>query len=146
MQQDNSSYTVTSPDLLLTNDGISVLISSTNSSLVNNIKALYEKYIETSIVFNIQSTPTTENSISWLWYVSGHVDMMIVYLDTCAWVDVWTALIKKQDDNHSVIFISEKNKKREAVRLINATSSYIILKDVYEFDHYLKAQLGIYEQ
>lgn len=145
MQQDNSSYTVTSPDLLLTDDGISVLISSTNTQLVDDIKALYEKYIESSIVFNIQNSPTTENSISWLWYVSGPVDMMIIDLDTCAWIDVCTALLKKQDENHSVIFISEKNKKREAVRLINATSSYVILKNINEFDHYLKTQLGIYE-
>lgn len=143
MQADNSSYTVTAPDLLLTDDGISVLITSTNEELVKSIKALYEKYIDTSIVFNLQQTPTTENTISWIWYVSGQVDTMIVDLDSCAWVDVCAALLKQQDENHGLIFISEKNKKRDAVRLINATGNYIILKSVEEFDTYLKVQLGM---
>lgn len=143
MQSDNSSYTVTAPDLLLTDDGISVLITSTNEELVKSIKALYEKYIDTSIVFNLQQTPTTENTISWIWYVSGQVDTMIVDLDSCAWVDVCAALLKQQDENHGLIFISEKNKKRDAVRLINATGNYIILKSVEEFDTYLKVQLGM---
>lgn len=145
MQEDNSSYTVTSPDLFLTDDGISVLISSTDKKLVQGIKALYEKYIETSIIFNIQDKPTTENNVSWMWYVSKPVDMMIIDLDTCAWIDVCTALLKKQDENHTVVFLSQKNKKREAVRLINATSNYVILKDLVQFDGFLKIKLGVYE-
>ena len=145
MQEDNSSYTVTSPDLFLTDDGISVLISSTDKKLVQGIKALYEKYIETSIIFNIQDKPTTENSVSWMWYVSKPVDMMIIDLDTCAWIDVCTALLKSQDENHTVVFLSQKNKKREAVRLINATSNYVILKDLVHFDGFLKIKLGVYE-
>lgn len=145
MQEDNSSYTVTSPDLFLTDDGISVLISSTDKKLVQGIKALYEKYIETSIIFNIQDKPTTENNVSWMWYVSKPVDMMIIDLDTCAWVDVCTALLKPQDENHTVVFLSQKNKKREAVRLINATSNYVILKDLVHFDGFLKIKLGVYE-
>ena len=145
MQEDNSSYTVTSPDLFLTDDGISVLISSTNKKFVNGVKALYEKYIQTSIIFNIQDKPTTESSVSWLWYVSRPADMMVIDLDTCAWVDVCAALLKVQDENHTVLFISEKNKKRDALRLLNATSKYVILKDLTHLDGYLKVQLGVYE-
>jgi DNA-binding NarL/FixJ family response regulator len=143
MQQDNSSYTVTSPDIMLTDDGISIFISSTNQDFIADIKALYEKYVDTSIVFNVQQIPTSEQSISWVWYVSQPVDVMIIDLDTCAWVDVCAALLKKQDDNHHVVFYSEKNKKRDIVRLINATSEYLILKNIDMFDNYLKVQLGI---
>jgi hypothetical protein len=141
MKSDNSSYTVTSPDLLLTEDGISVLITSTDKPLIENIKAIYEKYINTSIVFNVNSVPTTEKSISWMWYVSRAVDMMIVDLDTCAWEDVCTAMTKNQDENHVVVFLNQKNKKPAGVRLINATSEYLIIDSIEMFDAYLASQL-----
>ncbi len=143
MQQDNSSYSVTSPDLLLTDDGITVLITSTDQKFIDDIKHIYEKYVDTSIVFNIQQIPTTESTVSWMWYVSRPADMMIVDLDTCAWVDVCAAILKPQTDNHSVVFFSKKHKKREAVRLLNATAEFIILKEVDHIDTFLKHQLGI---
>ena len=144
MQTDNSSYTVTNPDLFLTDDGISVLITSTNTDFITGVKNLFEKHIDHSIVFNVQSSITTAVSISWMWYVSGRVDMMFVDLDTCAWVDVCTALLKKQDDNHSIIFYNDKNKKQEAVRLLNATGEFLILCSMEEIDAYLKIQLSSY--
>ena len=143
MQKDNSSYTVTSPDMMLTDDGVSVLITSTSTKFIDNIKDIYEKWIDTSIVFSVQKSPTSESSIGWMWYVSQPVDMMIIDLDTCAWVDVCAALLKKQDDNHTVVFISLKNKKREALRLLNAASKFIILPDLANFEQYLKIQLGL---
>ena len=103
MQQDNSSYTVTSPDILLTDDGISVLVTSKDPELVSDIKALYEKYIDTSIVINVQDKNTSDNTVSWMWYVSRPADMMIIDLDTCAWIDICIALTKAQDDNHSIL-------------------------------------------
>ena len=51
MKLDNSSYTVTPPDLMLTEHGVSVLISSTNDKLIKSVKDVFEKYISTSIVF-----------------------------------------------------------------------------------------------
>jgi len=143
MQQDNSSYTVTSPDILLTDDGISILVTSKDPQLVSDIKVLYEKYIDTSIVINVQDKNTSDNTVSWMWYVSRPADMMIIDLDTCAWIDICIALTKAQDDNHSIVFFNRKNKKRDAVRLLNATSEYLILKNIEEFDIYLKAQLGL---
>lgn len=146
MQSDNSSYTVTTPDLFLTDDGISVLITSTNEVFVDGVKKLFEKHIDHSIVFNVQPSITSAATIPWMWYVSGRVDMMFVDLDTCAWIDVCTALLKRQDDNHSIIFYNEKNKKQEAVRLLNATGEFLILRSMEEIDAYLQMQLNSYAQ
>jgi len=143
MKPDNSSYTVTNPDLFLTDDGISVLITSTDATFVDKVKLIVEKHIDHSIVFNVQSSITTETGVPWMWYVSRGVDIMFVDLDTCAWVDVCTALTKKQDQDHVIIFYSEKNKKRDAVKLINATSNYMILKSITEIDAYMESQLHI---
>lgn len=145
-QNDNSVYTVTAPDLHLTDDGISVLITSTNREFIESAKRQFEQYITHSIVFNVQDGQTTETTIAWMWYVSRTADLMIVDIDTCSWVDVCTALTKEVDEDHEVIFFSEKNKKREAIRLINATGKYLILRNVEQLEDFIKIQLlGIQE-
>jgi len=75
--------------------------------------------------------------------VSRAVDIMVVDLDTCAWVDICTALTKEQDDNHVVVFYSEKNKRRDAIKLINATSKYIILKSFKEISGYMESHVQL---
>jgi len=61
MKLDNSSYTVTPPDLMLTEHGVTVLVSSTNDKLIEQIKDIFEKYIATSIVFYIQQKETNSS-------------------------------------------------------------------------------------
>lgn len=137
MKPDNSSYTVTSPDLHLTESGLNVLITSTNRVFLEAVKLLFEKYIMSSIVFNVQDTKTNSASLPWMWHVSRTCEFMIVDLDTCAWEDIMAALMKTRDDSHQVIFYNEKNKKREAVRLINATSKYVIFNTIDQIDTFL---------
>ena len=62
MKNDNSSYTVTPPDLYMTEHGISVLISSTNEELTDKIKDLFEKHIAISIVFLVQNKKTNSGT------------------------------------------------------------------------------------
>ena len=143
MKPDNSSYTITNPDLFLTNDGISVLITSTNKDFIDEVKLIVENHIEHSIVFNVQPSSTTETGVPWMWYVSRAVDIMFVDLDTCAWIDVCTALTKEQDDNHVVVFYSEKDKKGDAIKLINATSKYVILKSIKEISGYMETHVQL---
>ena len=144
MKADNSSYTITNPDLFLTNDGISVLITSTSRLFIDEVKAIIEHHIQNhSIVFNVQATLTTETGVPWMWYVSRAVDIMFVDLDTCAWIDVCTALTKEQDDNHVVVFYSEKDKKGDAIKLINATSKYVILKSIKEISGYMETHVQL---
>ena len=143
MKPDNSSYTITNPDLFLTNDGISVLITSTNKDFIDEVKLIVENHIEHSIVFNVQPSSTTETGVPWMWYVSRAVDIMFVDLETCAWVDICTALTKDQDDNHVVVFYSEKDKKRDAIKLINATSQYTILKSIKEISGYMETHVQL---
>lgn len=137
MKPDNSSYTVTSPDLHLTESGLNVLITSTNKKFTEATKLLFEKYIMSSIVFNVQDKPTNTASLPWMWHVSRTCEFMIVDLDTCAWEDIMAALLKTRDESHQVIFYSEKNKRREAVTLINATSKYVIFNNIQQIDTFL---------
>lgn len=143
MKQDNSTYTVTAPDLMLTENGMTVLISSTDEDKVKFIKSVFEKHVYTSIIFNVQKTPTNENTVAWLWYVSQPADVMIIDLDTCAPVDVCSALLRSTDSNHLTVFLSEKHKRKDMVRLLNATASYPILNTLEELEFYIKYELKI---
>lgn len=143
MKNDNSTYTVTAPDLMLTENGMSVFISTTDHQREQDIIAIFEKYVYSSIIFNVQRSPTNENSVAWLWYVSQPCDVMIVDLDTASATDACAAMIRPRDDNHITIFLSEKNKKKDLVKLINATSSYPIMSNMDELEFYLKLELKL---
>lgn len=138
----NDSYTVTHPDLLLTDNGMSVLITSTNETMIKEIKEIIESLVTSSLVFNVQKSVTTENNIAWLWYISRTVDIMIIDMDTCAYVDICTALTKATDEDHLVIFLSEKHKKRETVKMLNAMSKYMIFRTISELEIYLKMEFS----
>ena len=134
---DNSSYTVTAPDLFLSENGVNVLITSTNEKLINDMKLLFEKFIRSSVVFNVQQVETKTNSLPWMWHVSRTCEYMLVDIDTCAWEDIMAALMKRTDTNHTVIFYSEKQVRREAIKLINATSNYITINNLEELNKFL---------
>lgn len=137
---DNSSYTVTAPDLYLADNGVNVLITSTNADFVKGVQLLFERYILNSIVFNVQNYETTSASLPWLWHVSRTCEYMIVDLDTCAWEDIMAALLKTRDSTHTVIFYAEKKKRREAIKLINATTKYLVLTDMPDLADFLDSE------
>lgn len=143
MKPDNSSYTVTAPDLLLTENGMSVLITCNDEEKIEQIKEIFENIVLTSIIFNVQRAPTNENTVAWLWYVSQPADIMIVDVDTCNPVDVSAALLRPQDDNHITVFLSEKHKNKAMIRLLNATASYPILNSLDELEFYIKLEMKV---
>ena len=135
---DNSSYTVTSPDLLLSSNGITILIVSQNEDTVNEIKRMFEKYIVNQIVFCVHDKVTTEANMGWSYYISRSCDMVIVDLDNCEWIDVCMALTKElKEDFEKVIFYSEKSKKRTAEMLQNSLGNYVMVRSLAELDSYI---------
>ena len=85
----------------------------------------------------MQQVETKPDSLPWVWHVSRTCEYMLVDLDTCAWEDIMAALMKRTDENHSVIFYSEKNVRREALKLINATSNYVTITKLEDLNKYL---------
>lgn len=142
MKTDNSVYTVTYPDLHITEDGMSVLVSSTDDEFVQKVKDIFEKYISTSIVFYVQPKKTNSETLAWMWNVSTTCDLMIVDIDTCAWEDIMSALIKPSISNNGVIFYSDKYKRRETARLINATGTNLIVRNVEDIDRFIRLQMS----
>lgn len=141
MKKDNSSYTVTSPDLMLTHDGINVCISTTDKELSQNVRWVFEKYIQSSIIFNIQDTITTENNLPWLFYVSAPADFLVIDLDTCAWIDICLALKKVKKDHQYIMFINQRNMKPDAVKLINALGEDYIFDSSTMLDDFIREHI-----
>lgn len=142
MRTDNSVYTVTYPDLLMSDDGMSVLVTSTDENFIENVKGIFEKYIYTSIVFYVQPNKTNSETLAWMWNVSTTCDLMIIDIDTCAWEDIMAALIKPTISNDGVMFYSSKYKRRETARLINATGTNLIVRKVEDIDRFVKLQMN----
>lgn len=143
MTQDNSVYTVTYPDLYVAESGPTVLMTSTNPELIDSTLDQYKTLIHNAnLVFYIQSKRTNESSVGWMWYVSRSCDTMIVDIDTCSWVDIATALTKVQDVNHKVVFYTEKQKRKDAAKLINATSEYILLTGREQLTKYIDIEFA----
>lgn len=142
MKIDNSSYTVTPPDLYMTEHGISILISSTNEQFTTSVKELFEKFIATSIVFLVQNNKTNSETLPWMWNVSKSCDFMIVDVDTCAWEDIMAGLLKSKEGEHRVLFYSDKYKRRETVKLINATGTNLVVRSIGDINNYIKLQMS----
>lgn len=141
MKIDNDSYTVTPPDLYMTEHGISILISSTNNDLINPVKELFEKFIATSIVFLVQNKKTNSETLPWMWNVSKTCDFMIIDVDTCAWEDIMAGLLKSKEEENTVLFYSDKYKRRETVKLINATGTNLVVRSMVDINNYIKLQM-----
>ena len=142
MKIDNDSYTVTPPDLMMTEHGIGILISSTNEELVADVKHLFEKFIVTSVVFMVQKQKTNAVTLPWMWNVSKTCDFMIIDLDTCAWEDIMAGLLRSTDQPNTVLFYSDKYKRRETVKLINATGTNIVVRTTEDINNYIKVQMS----
>ena len=142
MKIDNSSYTVTPPDLYMTEHGISILISSTNATFITSVKEVFEKFIATSIVFLEQNKQTNSKTLPWMGNVSKTSDFMIVDVDTCAWEDIMAGLLKSKEEENTVLFYSDKYKRRETVKLINATGTNLVVRSISDINNYIKLQMS----
>ena len=89
------------------------------------------------IQFNVQLTQSDPATMPWMWHVSRTCEYMVVDLDTCAWEDIMAALLKTKTPNHTVLFYTAKGVRREAIKLINATSSYITITNLEELNKFL---------
>ena len=143
MVYDNSSYTVTAPDLYLTDDGISVLICSQNEEFRRQIKDLMERYIISSLVFFENNNITTEQNVAHSYFVSKQADLMVVDMDTCEYVDICVALRRPIPQGKWTLFVNQKGSKREVLRVISAEGKYYQFRTINEIEHFIQSELAM---
>ena len=141
MVYDNSSYTVTAPDLYLTDDGISVLICSQDKEFKTKIQDLLERYIISSLVFFESDAITTENNVAWEYFVSRQADLMVVDMDTCEYVDLCVALTRPIPQGKWTLFVNRKGSKRDVLRIISAEGKYYQFRSIDEIEQFIVTEL-----
>lgn len=141
MVYDNSSYTVTAPDLYLTDDGISVLIVSQSEEFRKQVKELLERYIISSLVFFENSSTTTEQNVAWEYFVSKQADLMVVDMDSCEYVDICVALRRPIPQGKWTLFVNQKGSKRDVLRVISAEGKYYQFRSIPEMEHFITTEL-----
>jgi lipid II:glycine glycyltransferase (peptidoglycan interpeptide bridge formation enzyme) len=67
---------------------------------------------------------------------------MIVDVDTCAWEDIMAALLKSQQHPNTVLFYSDKYKRRETVKLINATGTNLVVRSIHDINNFVRLQMN----
>jgi hypothetical protein len=67
---------------------------------------------------------------------------MIIDVDTCAWEDIMAGLLKSKEEESTVLFYSDKYKRRETVKLINATGTNLVVRSISEINNYIKLQMS----
>ena len=140
--EDNSSYTVTYPDLMLTDDSFTLLVISTNESLIQTIKSKFEHVVRSSVIFYVHNQPTTQNNIAWPFHIFQTCDVVIVDLDTCSYEDAFFITEKTVDDHHWGVFINQNNTKRTLCRLLNAQGKYTMLNNLqHELDEWINTEI-----
>ena len=141
MINDNSSFTVTAPDLYLTDDGIGVLIISQNPDFVDKVKRIMEKYIISSIVFFQNAKPTTEQNVAWEYFVSKQTDLMIVDMDSCEYVDLLVAITRPIPAGKWTIFVNQKGSKRDALRVISGEGKFFQFRNIEDIEMFIQTEI-----
>lgn len=136
MNTDVSSYTVTSPDLLMIDHGITVMVVSTDDNFIDATKRLFEKYIVNSIVFCVQDKKTTEKNMAWPFYVSRQCDYMIIDVDNSEWIDVCIAFTLDIEEKN-IVFVSSKDKKKDLKILVNTIGKIPVLNGIEYLEDYI---------
>jgi hypothetical protein len=77
-----------------------------------------------------------------MWNVSKTCDFMIIDVDTCAWEDIMAGLLRSTDQPNTVLFYSDKYKRRETVKLINATGTNLVVRSTEDINNYIKVQMS----
>ena len=141
MVADNSSYTVTYPDLKISETGSTLLVCSTDQDFTDDVKTLFERYIISSLIFYVQDKEAMGNQLAWLWHVRKCVEILIVDLDTCSNNDVLAAVHKTEDDTHYTVFVNRNNNKKDVATILNAESNYTIVGSLQELEHWVQAEI-----
>ena len=141
MVYDNSSYTITAPDLYLTDDGISILIVTQNEEFSTQIKEIFERYIISSLVFYESNNITNENNVAWEYFISKQADLMIVDMDSCEYVDLCVALRRPVSASKWTMFVNQKGTKREVLRIIAEEGKFFQFRDIDNISVFIESEL-----
>lgn len=138
--RENSIFTITPPDMMLSVNGPSITIISENDTLIKEIEDLHESMFKTVSV-NIYhcNGPVNEENLAWVISVMRLSDTVFVDLDTATELGIMTSIVT--DSN--AVYISKKNLKKGIVKLFNAMrEGYTIYDSPEDYMEMVLARFG----
>ena len=138
--RENSIFTITPPDMMLSVNGPSITIISENDALIKEIEDLHESMFKTVSV-NIYhcNGPVNEENLAWVISVMRLSDTVFVDLDTATELGIMTSIVT--DSN--AVYISKKNLKKGIVKLFNAMrEGYTIYDSPEDYMEMVLARFG----
>ena len=142
MNNKNTVYTVTPPDLRMNFIGPSVLLLGTTLAECSTYISLYDKlFPEVEITFFVDEKPFDVERLAWYRAVVGSVSSVFVNIDNITSEEILMAMQAERDEHVLVFWISETHAKPGLVQLLNSYQ-YRIFRSMKEIETFLVTELN----
>jgi hypothetical protein len=129
--RENSIFTITPPEMQLSDDGPTITVISTNPEFITKIESAHESMFKTvSVTIYHPDGPVTENNIAWVVSVMRFSDNIFVDLDTATDLSIIGAILS----NGNVVFINKDRVRNDIAKLINSMQTdYQIFEEIEDY-------------
>lgn len=129
--RENSIYTITPPDMHLTDTGPTITVVSTNEKFISKVETLHERLFKTVPVSIYHCDgQVNESNMAWLISVMRFSDNVFVDLDTANDLGILCAIFS--DTN--TVFINNEKKRNDIAKLFNAVNNgFNVYEDLHDY-------------
>jgi len=106
MDDDNTVYTVTFPDICISYNGPIIACLNISDSEISEYRAILESVIQ-STQFVLYQTTTKKDELAWKLHVTNMAQIIIINIDDVSPEDIAIAIDLNTDSRKNVIFVSE---------------------------------------
>lgn len=128
--QENSIFTVTPPDIRLSEYGPSITVISSNVDFITEIDNMYEQMFKTVpvTIYHPNGPVKDDNKLAWLLSVINISDTVFVDLATASEISILTIALVECN----VVLINRDHARPDIVKLCNSTKEGIAVYDSLE--------------
>ena len=129
--RENSIFTITPPEMQLSDDGPTVTVISTNPEFITKVEAAHESMFKTvPVTIYHPGGPVNESNIAWVVSVMRFSDNIFIDLDTATDLSIIGAILS----NGNVIFINKDRVRNDIAKLINSMQTdYQIFEEIEDY-------------
>lgn len=129
--RENSIFTITPPEMQLSDDGPTVTVISTNPEFITKVESAHESMFKTvPVTIYHPGGPVDESNIAWAVSVMRFSDNIFIDLDTATDLSIIGAILS----NGNVIFINKDRVRNDIAKLINSMQTdYQIYEEIEDY-------------
>jgi hypothetical protein len=129
--RENSIYTITPPDMHLTDNGPTITVVSTNDKFLSKVETLHERLFKTVPVSIYHcGGQVNESNMAWLISVMRFSDNVFVDLDTANDLGILCAIFS----DSSTIYINKEKKRNDIAKLFNSVNAgFNVYEDLQDY-------------